>query len=92
MGAVRQWLQHGAHLQLTAGSLAGDFGASAQRAAWYWLETGQATIVASDSHGTGERPPRLTQAIQLISRRLGTETARRVCGENPVRVVQGREL
>jgi protein-tyrosine phosphatase len=90
--AVRQWLRHGAHLQLTAGSLAGDFGASAQRAAWYWLETGQAALVASDAHGIQERPPRLTQAIQLIVKRLGTETARRVCGENPFRVVQGQDV
>ena len=90
--AVRQWLRHGAHLQLTAGSLAGDFGASAQRAAWYWLETREAALVASDAHGIHERPPRLTQAIQLISRRLGEQTTRRVCGENPFRVLQGQDL
>jgi protein-tyrosine phosphatase len=91
-GAVETWLRHGAGLQLTAGSFAGDFGAAAQRAAWYWLETGQAGLVASDAHRMTGRPPRMTEAIRLISRRLGDEVARRVCAENPARVLDGRAL
>jgi protein-tyrosine phosphatase len=88
---VEGWLQAGAVLQLTSASFAGDFGNSAQRAAWYWLETGKAALVASDAHGAIGRPPRLTEAIRLISGRLGEEVARRVCGENPRRVLEGRE-
>lgn len=89
---IEPWLGHGAALQLTAGSFLGDFGETARRAAWYWLETGQAALVASDAHDVDRRPPRMTEAIRLIAARLGEDVARRVCGENPLRVLQGREL
>lgn len=90
--AIPKWLEAGAVLQITSGSFAGDFGATAQRAAWYWLETGQASLVASDAHDTTRRPPRMTEAIRLISRRLGEQTARRVCIENPASLLGDREL
>ena len=89
---VEPWLRCGAALQLTAGSFTGDFGTTAQRAAWYWLETGRAALVASDAHDAHRRPPRMTEAIRLIAARLGEDVARRVCAENPWRVLQGREL
>jgi protein-tyrosine phosphatase len=91
-GAVDAWINCGATLQLTAGSFTGDFGATAQRAAWYWLEIGAASIVASDAHDVLNRPPRMTSAIELIAKRLGDEVARRVCIENPSRVVDGLSL
>jgi protein-tyrosine phosphatase len=89
---VDSWLECGATLQLTSGSFAGDFGATAQRAAWYWLETGAAGLVASDAHDTKSRPPRMTAAIEMITHRLGHDVARRVCLENPARVIEGLEL
>ena len=85
---VTPWLQAGALLQLTAGSLLGTFGRGAEAAAWKWLEAGQAAVVASDAHDTERRPPCMTQAVEAIERRLGTEIARRVCMENPARVVR----
>ena len=84
---VTPWLQAGAVLQLTAGSLVGSFGKSAEAAAWKWLEAGQASIVATDAHDVERRPPCITAAIDAIERRLGTDVARRVCIENPSRVV-----
>ena len=89
---VAEWARHGAALQLTAGSLTGDFGNTARRAAWYWLETGAAALVASDAHGMATRPPRLTDAIRLIARQLGEDCARRVCVDNPDRVLRGQDL
>jgi protein-tyrosine phosphatase len=89
---VNAWLECGATLQITSGSFVGDFGATAQRAAWYWLETGAAGLVASDAHDTKSRPPRMTAAIEMITHRLGQDVARRVCLENPSRVIEGLEL
>jgi protein-tyrosine phosphatase len=89
---IEPWLRGGAELQITAGSLTGDFGDTALRAGWYWLETGAAALVASDAHDAKARPPRMTKAIELIARRLGEDVARRVCGENPWRLLQGRPL
>lgn len=81
---VAPWLQAGALLQLTAGSLLGAFGRSAEAAAWKWLEAGQASVVPSDAHDTHRRPP----CMGGIERRLGAEVARRVCIENPAHVVR----
>jgi protein-tyrosine phosphatase len=89
---VDHWRSAGASLQLTAGSLAGDFGSAAQRASWYWLETGKAALVAGDAHNTSSRKPRISKVLDLIERRLGLPVARRVCIDNPARVFSGGEL
>ena len=87
---VGQWLKAGAVLQLTAGSLLGAFGGGAEEAAWRWLGAGAASFVATDAHDTTRRPPCMTQVIDEIERRLGAAVAKRVCLENPARVLPRR--
>lgn len=84
---VARWISEGAQVQLNAGSLCGDYGHAAEQAAWNWLSTGLAALVATGAHGRDYRPPRMSQAIRLIEQRLGEEAARTVCLENPLRVV-----
>ncbi|MAE69307.1 MAG: hypothetical protein CME06_02435, partial [Gemmatimonadetes bacterium] len=55
---VVPWLEAGSHLQITAGSLLGDFGRDARAASWHFLESGQAGLVATDAHHADRRPPR----------------------------------
>lgn len=86
------WLERGALLQVTAGSLIGDFGGEAERCAWDWLGSGLVSFVASDAHGIERRPPRMSEAAAAISRQLGHAVARRVCLENPLRVLRGEEI
>lgn len=90
--AVLPWLAEGAVLQLTAGSLIGDFGPVAEQLAWHWLSSGQADLVATDAHNTGGRAPRMSAAIDAIAERLGHLVARRVCIENPARVLGCKDL
>jgi protein-tyrosine phosphatase len=84
---VGPWLQAGALLQLTAGSLVGAFGSKAEAAAWRWLGAGNATFVATDAHDVDRRPPCMTEAIEAIRKRLGEDVARRVCVDNPAKVL-----
>jgi protein-tyrosine phosphatase len=84
---VVPWLRDGALLQVTAGSLTGDFGKTAERCAWGLLNSSAVAFVASDAHGATRRPPRMSAAIELIERRLGRAVAARVCIENPARVL-----
>jgi protein-tyrosine phosphatase len=86
------WIDHFAHLQITASSLVGDFGPKVRRVAWSLLNSGWVAFVATDSHDTHFRRPRMGAAFQLISARLGKDVARRVCIENPLRVVEGRDI
>jgi len=84
---VVPWLKHGALLQVTSGSLTGDFGPSAERCGWELLNSSAVAFVASDAHGAVRRPPRLSAAIDLIGRRLGRAAAGRLCIDNPARVL-----
>jgi len=87
-----KWLKHSAHLQVTAASLLGDFGLIAQRAAWKFLSSGWASLVATDSHDLDGRRPRMSSAFEHISIKMGATIARRVCIENPLRVLKGQDL
>ena len=87
---VGPWLEEGAMLQITAGSLVGDFGPRAERAAWTHLVSAghsRAVLIATDAHDTIDRPPRLTAALAAITTRLGHAAARRVGVENPWAVI-----
>ena len=86
------WLEHSAHMQITASSLMGDFGPEIQRAAWSFLNSGWAALVATDSHNIDFRRPRMKAAFQRISTRLGEDFAHLVCIENPSRVVNGQDI
>ena len=86
------WREHGATFQVTAASLAGDFGRDIERAAWHWMNTGAAALVATDAHDIDVRRPRMSAAMDLIDERLGHEATRRVCIENPLRVLTGQDI
>ncbi len=88
------WLAEGAVIQITAGSLTGDFGPEVERAAWDFLNRSQGglnTLIATDAHDAIRRGPRMTAAIEAITSHLSHETARRVCIENPHLVLSADE-
>ena len=89
---VRKWLECSAHLQITAASLVGDFGPEVQKIALSFIESGKATLVATDSHNTNIRRPRMRAAYELISTKFGEDTAKLVCIENPSRIVNGQDI
>ncbi|HWA48174.1 MAG TPA: CpsB/CapC family capsule biosynthesis tyrosine phosphatase [Dongiaceae bacterium] len=87
---LETWVRQGAAIQVNAPSLCGD-DAEAQ-AAWRWMQKGWVAVVATDAHSTNTRRPRMTEALEVIVNRLGEDVARRVCIENPARILEGREL
>ncbi len=87
-----RWMEHSAYLQITAASLLGEFGTGAQRAAWYFLESGCVSLVATDSHGSKDRRPRMSAAFRQISDYLGPSIAQTVCIENPLKVLNGSDI
>jgi len=86
------WQAHSTHLQITSGSLLGEFGLMAQRAAWQFLSSGWASLVATDSHDLDGRRPSMRAAFEHISIKLGHHIARLVCIENPLRVLKGQDI
>jgi protein-tyrosine phosphatase len=87
-----KWLEQSAHLQVTSASLLGDFGTMAQKAAWYFLDLGWASFVATDAHDLDGRRPCMKAAFEHISIKLGETVARLVCIENPLRILEGRNI
>lgn len=85
-------LATGALAQVTAGSLAGDFGRAARRTAWGMLEEGLVALVASDAHGLKTRGPRMLEARRLVAAELGEAEAARLFDVNPERVLKSEEL
>jgi protein-tyrosine phosphatase len=91
-GVLPSWVQDGAVVQLTAGSLIGAFGPEAERASWNWLEQGLVQLIATDAHDAVKRPPTMTRAIAAIGSRMPHVIARRLCIENPAAVLRGEDL
>lgn len=82
-GVLQDWVNRGVILQITAGSLLGDFGSKAERIAWDIIESPVKAIVASDAHGADRRPPRIGDAAREITRRLSPADALRLCSDVP---------
>ena len=89
---LQKWIELGCYVQITAGSLTGVFGSTAQQFAWNWLGKGMVHFIASDAHNTGRRPLKLKFAYDEIAARLGEERARYLLIDNPMAAFGGRPL
>ncbi len=89
---LRNWLKADLLVQVTAGSLTGTFGRTAERVAWELLENHWAHFVSSDAHNLQRRSPRLGEAYALVAKRLGEDTAHRLFVRNPLAAFQGEML
>lgn len=87
-----RWLNRGVTLQITAGSLAGHFGRTAERNAWWLLAEGWVALIATDAHDCEAAGPCMTTAFEMIRSRLGEPVARLLCSDNPLRVVKGERI
>jgi protein-tyrosine phosphatase len=87
-----KWLRQGCYVQVTAQSLLGRFGRSAQEAAEGWLDAGAVHFLASDAHNVTSRPLRLKEAFDLLAKTRGEDVARALLVENPLAAFEGRHL
>ena len=85
-------IEVGARMQITAGSLTGDFGSAAQRAAEAWVTAGLVHFVATDAHNTTKRPPRIRAAFDALRTLAGLEVAEALVSRNPAAVIENRRL
>ena len=82
----------GALVQVTAGSLLGEFGPAAAAAANRFLKKGWVHLLASDAHWAHERAPRLAGGRDAAAKVIGEEAARALVESNPEAILQGRDL
>ena len=87
-----QWLRQGCFAQLTAQSIFGKFGRSAQEAAKAWLSAGVFHFIASDAHNITTRPLRLRETYEQVARAYGEDFAHALLVENPRAAFHGLPL
>jgi protein-tyrosine phosphatase len=87
-----QWLRQGCYAQVTAQSIAGKFGRTAQEAAERWLAAGVFHFIASDAHNISSRPLRLKETFDQMSKAFGEQFARALMIETPRAVFEGQPL
>lgn len=85
-------IQAGARTQITTGSLIGDFGPEAQKAATAWVRAGLVHVVATDAHNTVKRPPRTRLALERLVDLAGADVADALTVRNPRAIVENRGL
>lgn len=89
---LNEWIRIGCLLQITAGSLCGDFGRKAESMALDLVRRNRVHLVASDAHAMSWRPPSMRRAYDLLHRQFGQSTADRLCLHNPRAVFLGDQL
>jgi len=82
----------GCYVQITAQSILGRFGTSAQQRAEQWLDEDRVHFIASDAHNLKGRPLQLREAFDAVAQRRGEQVARALFHENPLAVFEGRSL
>lgn len=89
---LRELVQSGALVQITAASLTGEFGLESQACALYLLQQQMVSFIASDGHGAAHRPPVLSRAFQAAKKHVGHKKAHALISENPEAVIKGMSL
>jgi protein-tyrosine phosphatase len=89
-GRMLGWVRQKAAIQVNAASLLAADAAAA--AVWKWIDRGWVHLVGTDAHSINSRKPRMSEAIDRITQRHGSKVAKRLCIDNPARVLEGREL
>lgn len=89
---LREYVERGMLVQITAGSLTGFFGRKVRNTAWVLLRSGMAHFVASDAHGSRGRTPLLSKAAAMVEKKLGEKLMRELFYSNGMAVLENREL
>jgi protein-tyrosine phosphatase len=85
---IQKLVHGGVWMQVTAGSLTGAFGRTAQYLACQMLDEGLVHILATDAHDTKRRPPILAAARDIVARRLGEVEAEHLVFTRPKGVLE----
>lgn len=80
------------YVQITAGSLTGDFGNDAKQCAEHLLRAGVVDIIATDAHSTEHRKPVLSQGSLAAAAIVGQDAARRMVFGTPMKIISGMNI
>ncbi len=82
-------IRGGALVQVTAMSIAGEFGERVRACAETILRCRMAHLLASDAHNAAKRPPGLSRGVEAAAKLIGREAAEAMVSGTPRKVVEG---
>ena len=89
---LRALVERGALLQITAMSVAGDFGRTPRDSSLRLLQDGLVHFLASDCHDLERRPPGVSEAAKIVRRKFGAELLESITHANPLAVIEDRRV
>ena len=89
---VLEWVEVGCAVQVTASSVTGKWGSMPKKFAHWLMQCGAVHIVATDSHNVSGRPPILSAAREMVSRKFGADVAKALVVDNPRSVICGEPM
>lgn len=85
--SILPFVEAGCWLQVTAGSVLGDFGERARIVAEQLLRDDLVAVLASDGHNNKARQPQMSEAFRVVSAAYSESRARRLMIETPAKIV-----
>ena len=93
-GSLDGMIAAGHFVQVTAGSLRGDFGRTVRRFSLALLDAGMVHVVASDAHDDRWRPPAVLPIVRQIAqrRKLPSATVQFLCVDVPLALLKDEAI
>ena len=79
-------------VQITAGSLTGEFGREEQACARYLLQKEAVHFIATDAHSADFRRPILSEGLKSAAKIIGQERAKKLVLDNPAAVLKDEQI
>jgi protein-tyrosine phosphatase len=89
---LQSWVENGALVQVTAGSLMGGFGRAAKSVATELMNRNLVHFIASDAHDTRYRTPVLRDAYEYVAKTWNPSLAKVLFITAPQAVIEGEEI
>jgi protein-tyrosine phosphatase len=89
---LQSWVENGALVQVTAGSLLGGFGRAAKSVATELMNRNLVHFIASDAHDPKHRTPVLRDAYQYVEQTWNPSLAKLLFTTSPQAVIDGQEI
>lgn len=92
MARLGEWMRGGVLVQITGDSVTGRMGKTAEKMAHQLLAQRWVHFIATDAHSMNSRPPRLSEARNVVAKKYGAEYAESLVTTNPAAVFAGQRF
>jgi len=89
---LRDFVEKGGLVQITAMSLTGELGEEIQELAEAMLRDGLVHVIATDAHSATWRPPLLSRAVARAAAIVGRDRALAMVTEIPAAIIEGKSI